>query len=117
MGKPESSYKKKEVAKSPVSKIVVGQYFTYLPSFSLSPASSSSPSHHTPTPSPPLLQAQRIMCTSKRPRPASELTPPKKPGVLIFVVVVPLLLEPLRLLPQAWEYVLNLLASIGLLKR
>jgi hypothetical protein len=26
MGKPESAYKKKEVAKSPVSMIVVGQY-------------------------------------------------------------------------------------------
>jgi hypothetical protein len=37
--------------------------------------------------------------------------------VLIFVVVVPLLLEPMRLLPQAWGFVMNILASIGLVKR
>ncbi|ETN38941.1 uncharacterized protein HMPREF1541_06983 [Cyphellophora europaea CBS 101466] len=38
-------------------------------------------------------------------------------GVLIFVVIVPLLLEPLRLLPQAWEYIMQILSSIGLVKR
>lgn len=31
MGKPETAYKKKEVAKSPVNKIIVGKYTVLLP--------------------------------------------------------------------------------------
>jgi hypothetical protein len=38
-------------------------------------------------------------------------------GVLIFVVIIPLLLEPMKLLPQVWDFIMGVLASVGLVRR
>jgi len=39
------------------------------------------------------------------------------PALLVFVVVVPLLLEPMKLLPQVWEFIMSTLAMVGLVSR
>ncbi|KIW42601.1 uncharacterized protein PV06_06133 [Exophiala oligosperma] len=37
--------------------------------------------------------------------------------LLIFVVIAPLLIEQLRLLPQVWNFILGLLAKVGLVSK
>ena len=92
MGKPESTYKKKEAAKSPVSMILVGRFIP-LP-FGLFLLHLPDPSRHH-----------------------YGMTQLTILGVLIFVVIVPLLLEPMKLLPQAWEFIMSILASVGLVSK
>ena len=38
-------------------------------------------------------------------------------ALLIFVVVIPLLLEPLKLMPTIWNFILNILSRIGIYSR
>ncbi|KAJ9503924.1 hypothetical protein H2202_001063 [Exophiala xenobiotica] len=37
--------------------------------------------------------------------------------LLIFVVIAPLLIEQFKLLPQAWEFIMGLLAKVGLVSK
>jgi hypothetical protein len=37
--------------------------------------------------------------------------------ILIFVIILPLLLEPMKLLPNLWDMIRSTLASIGLVSR
>jgi len=37
--------------------------------------------------------------------------------LLVFVVIAPLVMEPMKLLPQLWHGILGLLASIGIMSK